>query len=105
MERGACLIIGGYRHWSLPQRVRRKVTMKQDNQEYRLGLILEKITKATKENKDIIIMMDTNIDTSENRSKNSKYKPKMLKNLEENLEKNKLQILNKELTRFQHGVS
>ena len=50
-------------------------------------------------------MMDTNIDTSENRSKNSKYKPKLLKNLEENLMKNKLEILNKELTRFQQGVS
>ena len=79
--------------------------MKQDNPEFRLKLILEKIAKAKKENEDIIIMMDTNIDTSVNSTRNTKYKPKMLKIFEDFLQNNNLQILNEEFTRFQSGVN
>ena len=100
MQKGSCLIMGGYRQWTLPVKMRRNVTMKQDNPEFRLKLILEKIVKAKKENKDIIVMMDTNVDTSVNSTRNSKYKPKMLKILKDFLQKNKLTILNEEFTRF-----
>ena len=31
MQKGSCLIMGGYRQWTLPVKMRRNVTMKQDN--------------------------------------------------------------------------
>ena len=64
----------------------------------------EAFAKAKKENKDMVFLMDTDLDTSANSSRNFRYKPKLLKNVKESLNKNKLHILNKEFTRFQQGV-
>ena len=86
--------MGAYWQFTIPNKIRKKVTDKRENPEFRFNIILEMIKKALKENKDTMIIMDRNIDTSKNRVKNIRTPTYMTRTFEEFLEKNKLQIMN-----------
>ena len=103
LERSSILVMGAYRQFTIPQKIRKKVTDKKENPDYRFNLILEMIMKALKENKEVMIMMDTNIDTSTNRVRDIHTPSRMKRNFEEFLEKKSLCILNEEFTRFESG--
>ena len=104
LERSSMLVMEGYRQFTIPHKIRKKVTDKRENPEFRFNLMLEMIKKALKENKDTMIIMDTNIDTSKKRAKNIRTPSKMTRTFEEFLLRNKLQIMNEELTRFESNV-
>ena len=76
------LLMGGYRQWNLPK------TMDPDNntnsgiqQMNRLQKILAKWALAMNENKDVVVMMDDNIDSDINSTHNKIYKIKNLYDL------------------------
>ena len=68
------LFMGGYRQWRLPSILNIPKSNSTKCQLERYEPILENWQKAILEQKDIIILMDDNIDTVKNNNHNNKYK-------------------------------
>ena len=95
------LIMGGYRQWSLPRDLGFNDSKNIKYQIERLQTILNSIEQAKALNLDIVILMDSNIDTSDNNSHNIRFNIKKLYDMWTGfLGDNNLVILNTELTRF-----
>ena len=74
--------MGGYRQWTLPKSYDNDNTKnKGPKQVSRYQLIIKKWQLALKENKDVVVMMDDNIDTDKNSNHNKQYKIKNLKDM------------------------
>ena len=94
------LIMSGYRQWHLPKKYGFLNSGTTENRKNRFLCTLNKWEIALKEKKDLIVMMDTNIDTS-NGLHNQKYKVSgLLDILQEFLNANKISIMNSEMTFF-----
>ena len=93
------LLMGGYRQWRTPK----ILDQYNDSNTYtkqndRLTNILNKWTTAVNENKDMICMMDDNIDT--NNTNNNNNNKKLLLTLNDHLSTNNITRLNCDNTRF-----
>ena len=70
----------------------------------RLKFLMDGFKKATKENKDIISLSDTNIDTSPNGGSGHRYySSKVEREFLNYIEENQLTIMNEEYTRHMNG--
>ena len=93
--------MGGYRQWSLNQNLKIEKSGTPKNQLTRLNLIIEKWEKAIKEKRDIIVMMDDNIDSNPNMDHNKFYKIKDLANtFFKHIDTNNITVHNNEFTRY-----
>ena len=75
------LVMGGYRQWRTPAKMGIKNSVSTKNQIRRYRSILENWTRASLEGKDIIIMMDDNVDTLPNTEHNKKFKVSSIYNM------------------------
>ena len=95
------LFMGGYRQWRLPKVLNVNKSNSTKSQLERYDLILKNWQKASLEKKDVIILMDDNIDTVKNNCHNNKYKiNKLLENLQNHLNDNNFILHNKKCTHF-----
>ena len=95
------LLMGGYRQWSLPKDLGFNDSKNIKYQIERMQTILNSIEQAKALKLDIVILMDSNIDTSENNNHNNRFNIKKLYDMWSGfLSDNNLVILNTELTRF-----
>ena len=95
------LIMGGYRQWRTPKKMGIKNSVSTENQIKRYRSILENWTKASLEGKDIIIMMDDNVDTLSNTEHNKKFKVSRIYNMhQEHLHANNFCQHNHKPTRY-----
>ena len=99
------LIMGGYRQWQLPSELGFNKSKSIKHQKERYELILKNWKKASHENKDIIILMDDNIDTIRNSNHNNKFKINDIYDiLQDHLNFRNFSLHNKKATRFaQHN--
>ena len=65
------LVMGGYRQWRLFKELGIIDSNKTKNQIDRFKKIIEQWSNALKEGKDVIVVMDTNIDTQTNSNHNT----------------------------------
>ena len=95
------LVMGGYRQWTIPKYFNIIKSKSITNQMNRWLLLLDKWKTALKENKDTIVMMDDNIDSTYNSSHNLTYKLKPLKDALKNLlVNNNLIVHNNKITHY-----
>ena len=100
-EKRTFLICGFYRQWTIPKKLRKT---NQYTPSQRLKFLMDGFKKASKENKDIVSLSDTNIDTSVNAGSGHKYiSTKVEKDFYKYIEENELMIMNEEYTRFMDG--
>ena len=95
------LVMGGYRQWKLPHTANQNNSGSTQKQIERFQAIINQIKKARKINKNIIILMDSNIDLHDQMNRADIKELKEIYN-EMLLELN-LTILNKENTRHRSG--
>ena len=72
------LVMGGYRQWRLFKELGIIDSNKTKNQIDRFKKIIEQWSNAIKEGKDVIVVMDTNIDTQTNSNHNTTNRIKPL---------------------------
>ena len=95
-ERRTFLVAGFYRQWTIPKTLRKT---NQYTPSQRLKFLMDGFKKASKENKDIISLSDTNIDTSPNAGSGHRYySTKVEKEFFRYIEENQLTIMNEENT-------
>ena len=93
--------MGGYRQWSLHQNLKIEKSGTPKSQLARLNLIITKWEKALKEKRDIIVMMDDNIDSNPNMDHNKFYKIKDLADtFFRHIDTNNISVHNNEFTRY-----
>ena len=100
-SRKSILIMGGYRQWQLPQFFNDKASIKPKSQLKRYKMILQKWEIAIAEGKETIVLMDSNIDTSDNSVHNNNYKLKHIyEDLLNFLQKHNIVLHNNKYTFF-----
>ena len=92
--------MSGYRQWHLPKKYWKGNTGSKQSMEERFQMTLDKWRLAVDEKRDIIVMMDTNLDTSNTRH-NENYNVRGSFNmLQEHLNVTNMMIMNTEFTHF-----
>ena len=99
------LCMSGYRQWQLMKELNTNDAGSINNQCLRYQNIINSCNNALKENKDMIILMDDNIDTLKNNTKTLDYQYRDLKNIRDNFitEKN-ITIHNEKPTFFRPNM-
>ena len=95
------LVMAGYRQWQLPKILNIKGSKDVKKQLQRLNLLLSKWKLAMTEKRDTIVLMDDNLDTSNNSSHNHQYNLKDLtQQLQEHLDQHNIIRHNNKPTHF-----
>ena len=81
-DKSKCLFMGGYRQWTLPKSLDNENQIKKNiKQLERYKIIIENWQKACDEKKDVIVLIDDNLDSNINASHNKLYKVQNLQDL------------------------
>ena len=93
--------MGGYRQWRLDKRLGFSDSNKSKKQQDRFKLILNQWEKAIMENKEVIVLMDTNIDTllKSNHNASNRISP-LLNDLQDHINHHEITIHNDKPTHF-----
>ena len=95
------LLMGGYREWSYFKELKIAKSNSLQSQLERLEIMLNSITKAKQTSNQVIIIMDSNLDTSPDNHHNLQHKvEKLMEKFANTIETLNLDIVNKEFTRY-----